>query len=75
MGSPQEIRGFKIPRGVVIEICDGVVCRKYRIRSARQTRRGPVSKLAEVAGSLAIDPMIALYDQLVRDGVERKRPR
>jgi hypothetical protein len=61
-------QGTALDRGDTFTICNGALCIQYRVRAVRATARGVVAKLVEVAGSLAVDPMIAYYDARLRAG-------
>jgi hypothetical protein len=54
----------KIERGAILRICSGTVCLSFKITRLRAGR----ARVAEVAGSLAVDPMIAYYEQRLAAG-------
>jgi hypothetical protein len=63
------VPGVAFVKGTIIKHCTSVSCISYKVLRVRATRAGNVHHLAEVAGSLAVDPLIAYYDKLVSDGV------
>jgi hypothetical protein len=60
--------GTALSHGDIFTICTGVLCTRYKVRRVRATVRGVVAQLVEVAGSLALDPMVAYYDERLRAG-------
>jgi hypothetical protein len=57
----------KIERGAILRICSATVCLSFKITRLRAGR----AQLAEVAGSLAVDPVVAHYERLL----ERCQPK
>jgi hypothetical protein len=51
-------------RGQIVKLCTGAVCISFKITG----RRKLVINVVEAAGSLALDPMVAYYDERIRAG-------
>jgi hypothetical protein len=49
-----------LPAGAIFKVCGPVACEQFKVMRVRLTAAGAVHRLAEVAGSLAVDPLIAL---------------
>jgi hypothetical protein len=57
-----------LPAGAIFKVCGPVACEQFKVMRVRLTAAGAVHRLAEVAGSLAVDPMIVYYEQRLAVG-------
>jgi hypothetical protein len=60
-----------LPAGAIFKVCGPVACEQFKVMRVRLTAAGAVHRLAEVAGILAVDPVVAHYERLL----ERCQPK
>jgi hypothetical protein len=62
------IPGVILAPGTILRWCTRQACVSFKVRGARVRAGGNPHQLVEVAGSLALDPMIVYYEDRLRAG-------